>query len=126
MLRHLSKIFPHEPVALHAEKINGKRFWLRAGVLGLLLAVAALSTLAKNSQYSSQQTETRFVNIASKMNAAKSPVVFERAPLQPVCRLVPPPPEYAEPVRVEPPATAIQPFGLVVSPLRRPPPEVLA
>jgi hypothetical protein len=126
MLRHLSENFPHEPVALHAEKINGKRIWLRAGALMLLLAVAALSTLAKNSQYSSRQSENRFVNIASKMNAAKSPVVFERAPLQPVCRLAPPPPEYAEPVRVEPPAPAIQPIGLLVSPLRRPPPVVLA
>jgi hypothetical protein len=126
MLSHRSENFPHEPVALHAEKINGKRIWLRAGVLGLLLAVAALSTLAKNSQYSSRRSETRFVNIASKMNAAKSPVSFERAPLQPVCRLDPPSPEYAEPARIEPPATAIRPFGLIVTPLRRPPPEVLA
>jgi hypothetical protein len=117
--------FPHQPVALHAEKINGKRIWLQAGVLVLLLAVAALSTLAKNSQYYSHRTETRFVNIASKMKAAKSLVVFERATLQPVCRLVPPPPEYAEPLRIEPPMPAIQPIGLLVSPLRRPPPVVL-
>jgi len=125
MLRHLSEGSPYEAVARHAEQINGKRIWMRAGVLGLLLALAGLSTLAKNSQYSSHRSETRFVNIASKMNAAKSPVVFERAPLQPGCRLDPPSPEYAEPARIEPPATAIPLFGLIVSPLRRPPPEVL-
>jgi len=125
-LSHRAENLPHEPVARHAEQINGKRIWLRAGVLVLLLTVAGLSTLAKNSQYYSHRTETRFVNIASKMKVAKSPVVFERAPLQPVCRLVPPPPEYTEPVRIEPPMPAIQPIGLLVSPLRRPPPVVLA
>lgn len=121
-MRHSSKDSPHEEVALHAEKINGKQIWLRAGVLLLLLAVAGLSTLAKNSQYYSHRTEIRFVNIASKMKVAKSPVVFERATLQPVCRLVPPPPGYTEPPRIEPPMPAIQPIGLLVSPLRRPPP----
>lgn len=126
MLIHLPEGFPHEATARRAEQINGKRIWMRAGVLVLLLAVAALSTLAKNSQYSSHRTEARFVNIASKMNAAKSPVAFKRAPLQPVCRLVPPSPEYAEPVRIEPPMPEIQPIGLVVSPLRRPPPDILA
>jgi len=125
-LRHSFEESPHELVARHAEKINGKRIWLRAGVLVLLLTVAGLSTLAKNSQYYSHRTETRFVNIASKMKVAKSPLVFERVPLQPVCRLVPPPPEYTEPVRIEPPMPAIQPIGLLVSPLRRPPPVVLA
>jgi hypothetical protein len=126
MLRRLSEDSPQEAVARPAEPISRKRIWLRAGALALLLAVAALSTLAKNSQYSSHPTETRFVNIASKMKAAKSPVVFERAPLQPVCRLDPPFPEYAEPVRIEPPRPSIRPIGLLVSPLRRPPPEVLA
>jgi hypothetical protein len=126
MLRHLSEDSPHEATARHAEKIDGRRIWLQAGALVLLLAVAALSTLAKNSQYSSHRSETRFVNIASKMKAAKSPVVFERAPLQPVCPLDPLSPEYAEPVRIEPPMPAIQPIGLLVSPLRRPPPVVLA
>ena len=125
-MSHRAENLPHEPVARYAEKINGKQIWLRAGVLVLLVAVAALSTLAKNSQYYSHRTETRFVNIASKMKVAKSPVVIERATLQPVCRLVPPPPEYAEAVRIEPPMPAIQPIGLLVSPLRRPPPVVLA
>lgn len=126
MLRHLPERFPHEAAARRAEQINGKRIWLRAGVLVLLFAVAALSTLAKNSMYSPHPKEIKFVNIASKMNAAKSPVAFERAPLQPVCRLVPPRPEFAEPVRIEPPMPDIRPIGLVVSPQRRPPPEILA
>ena len=125
-MRHLSEDFPRDAMARHVEPTSEKRIWLRGGALMLLLAVAALSTLAKNSLYSSHRTETRFANIASKMNAAKSPVVFERVPLRPVCRLVPPPPEYAEPKRVEPPVRWIRAIGLVVSPLRRPPPEVLA
>ena len=92
----------------------------------LLVAVASLSTLAKNSVYYPHGSHIKYVNIASKMKVAKSPVVFERAALQPVCRLDPPAPEYAKPVRIEPPVPEIQPIGLVVSPQRRPPPEILA
>lgn len=126
MLRHLPESFPYEAVARRAEKIIGKRIWLRAGAVILLVAVASLSTLAKNSVYYPHGRRITYVNIASKMKVAKSLVMFEEAPLQPVWRLVPPSPEYAEPVRIEPPAPEIQPIGLVVSPLRRPPPEVPA
>ena len=125
-MSHPCEDFPHDAMACHADPISEKRIWLRAEALILLVAVASLSTLAKNSLYYPHHRETRFVNIASKMNAAKSPMVFERAPLQPVSRLVPPPPEYSEPARAELQVTAIRPIGLVVSPLRRPPPQVLA
>jgi hypothetical protein len=63
-----------------------------AMVVLLLFAVAGLSTLAKNSQYFPKSHPTHYVNIASKMNTAASPVLLEREPLYPVARVVLPQP----------------------------------
>jgi hypothetical protein len=113
-------------VARRAEQKNEKRIWLRAGAVILLVAVASLSTLAKNSPYYPRGSQIKYVSIASKMKVANAPVVFGWVPVQPESRLVPPPPAYSAPVRVEPPAPSIQPIGLLVSPLHRPPPAILA
>lgn len=63
-----------------------------ATVILLLFAVAGLSTLAKNSQYFPKSNPTHYVNIASKMKVAPTPVVLERAPLYPVAKVIPPQP----------------------------------
>ncbi len=63
-----------------------------ATVVLLLFAVAGLSTLAKNSQYFAKSNPTHYVNIATKMKVAPTPVALERAPLCPVARVLPPQP----------------------------------
>jgi hypothetical protein len=63
---------------------------LNASVLILLFAVAALSTLAKNSQYFPKSNPTHYVNIATKMKAAPSRVVVQRERLSPVAKVFPP------------------------------------
>ena len=63
-----------------------------ATVILLLFPVAGLSTLAKNSQYFAKSNPTHYVNIASKMKVAPTPVVLERAPLYPVAKVIPPQP----------------------------------
>ncbi|HXO05078.1 MAG TPA: hypothetical protein VN884_05555 [Candidatus Sulfotelmatobacter sp.] len=63
-----------------------------AAVVLLLFAVAGLSTLAKNSQYFPKSNPTHFVNIASKMKVAPTPVVIERVPLYPFAMVVSPQP----------------------------------
>jgi hypothetical protein len=117
--------FPHESASGNAE-IARRRLWLRIGAVLLLLAVTSLSTFAKNSLYSPHTTEVKFVNIASKMKTAKTPAVFERVDFPLARRLDSPLAAYREPVRIESTAPAIQPIGRVVSPQRRPPPEILA
>src|ERR1700735_3356942 len=58
-----------------------------ATVVVLLFGIAALSTLAKNSVYFPKSNPTRYVNIASKMKRASSPVVLEREPPYPVAKV---------------------------------------
>jgi hypothetical protein len=63
-----------------------------AAVVLLLFAVTGLSTLAKNSQYFPTSNSAHYINISSKMKAAPAPVLLERAPLQPIAKVVPPKP----------------------------------
>ncbi len=65
---------------------------LNVTILLLLFLVASLSTLAKNSQYLPKSNPARFVNIATKMKLAQSPVLFSWMPLHPVARAIPPRP----------------------------------
>jgi len=85
-----------------------RRMILNVAILLLLFFVAGLSTLAKNSQYLSKSNPARFVNIASKMKLAQSPVVFNWKPLHPVARAVPPRPFYRPSDRVELENTSIE------------------
>jgi hypothetical protein len=61
-------------------------------VVLLLLAVTALSTLAKNSQYFPSSGPAHYLNISNKMKGAPLPVLLERAPLYPIAKVVPPQP----------------------------------
>lgn len=78
-----------------------RRIILNVTILLLLFLVASLSTLAKNSQYLPKSNPARFVNIASKMKLAQSPVAFDWTPLHPIARAVPPRPTNRPSDRVE-------------------------
>ncbi|MGB0034344.1 MAG: hypothetical protein WBP79_02590 [Candidatus Acidiferrales bacterium] len=91
----------------------------------LLLAVAGLSTVAKNSQYFPKSSPARFINIASKMKAAQSPVVVDRQPLEPVAKVDRTRPIYRVFRQDEPETPLMQLIGLVVSLQHRSPPVPL-
>ena len=55
----------------------------------LLLALAGLSTLAKNGQYFSRTSPARHVSLSAKMNLTNAPPVINRAPLEPVAKFIP-------------------------------------
>lgn len=97
-------------------------FYLKVGVVLLLLAIAGFSTLAKNSQYFSRSNPAHYINISSKMTVSHSPSVLHRAPLHPVARFVPPQPatRTAQVVRDEIPA--LPSIGVTVSLQHRSPP----
>jgi len=61
----------------------------RGAILLLLLALAGLSTLAKNGQYFSRATSARHISLSAKMNLANAVPIISRAPLQPVVKFVP-------------------------------------
>jgi hypothetical protein len=121
-LRHPGEIGIPVPACRHPRSNDATGIWLRGSVLALLVALAALSTFAKISQYHPQRTQIQFVNIASKMKAAKSLAVTERALRQPSCNFVSERPTYSDDMFLERPAPSVQPLGLIVSPDRRPPP----
>jgi len=100
-----------------------RRIWLKTGVLTLLLLVVGLATFAKNSQYLPPSNAARYVNIASKMKVAPSPLVFDRQPLQPVAKVAPPAPTRRLSERVEPKTPAVQTVSLSLCPQYRSPPS---
>jgi hypothetical protein len=89
----------------------------------LLFAVAALSTLAKNSQYFPKSNPTHYVNSANKMKAAAPPVVFERAPLQPIAKVVPPRLRAPKEHGIEKVSLPLPSIGITVSIQHRSPPS---
>jgi hypothetical protein len=93
-----------------------------AAIVLLLLAVTALTTLAKNSQYFSRSHPAHYINIASKMTESHLPAVIDRTPLRPIARFIPPQPEtqITQVVRAEIPA--LPSIGVTVSLQHRSPP----
>jgi hypothetical protein len=89
----------------------------------LLFAVAGLSTLAKNSQYFPKSHPTHYVNSANKMKAAAQPVVFERAPLQLIAKVVPPRPRAPKKRGIEEVSFPLPSIGVTVSIQHRSPPS---
>jgi hypothetical protein len=100
--------------------------WLnRSAVLLLLLAVPALSTLAKNSWYLPQTDTGHYLTGAIKMKIVHSRLLAHRKPLLPVTKVVPPPqPEWPE-VRRAQPELSVQSIGITVSLRYRSPPVPL-
>jgi hypothetical protein len=66
--------------------------WLRVLVVTLLVAVAGLSTLAKNTQYLPKTNPAQYVTSATKMKVVHSPVVLNRDRQLPVSRIIVAPP----------------------------------
>lgn len=64
----------------------------KVSVVLLLIAVAGLSTLAKNSLYYQNVSSIRYVSIASKMKVAHAPITASQAPLRLIARIAAPKP----------------------------------
>ena len=64
----------------------------KVAILLLLVAVAGLSTVAKNSVYYQNMNSIRYVSIASKMKAAHAPIVVSQAPLRFITQVAAPQP----------------------------------
>lgn len=102
------------------------RLMVRCAILALLVAVAGLSTLAKNSLYYPKSHPTHYVSIASKARVAQAPAALDRAPLIPVARMVPPQPVVHAARHEEPETPPIPEIGVVVSRQHRSPPLLLS
>jgi hypothetical protein len=95
-------------------------------VLLLLVAVASLSTLAKDGQYFPRTNPVRHVSLSTAMNVAHPPVVIAGDRLQSVARVAPPPPAVRV-TRLEQFETApVQRISVTVSMQHRSPPSSLA
>ena len=105
---------------------NDNPIWPRLAVLFLLVALAGLSTFAKYTPYLPKTDPSHFVNHATKMKVAQSPVVLDRAPLYPVATVIPPRPAYHRRCTDKTVAPRIQLIGLTVSLQHRSPPTSLA
>ena len=68
------------PSAPHATAFG--RTLIRCLVFFLLIAVAGLSTRAKNSLYSPRHDSVHYLSIASKMKSNQPPPALEQAPLR--------------------------------------------
>jgi len=91
-----------------------RRHWqlkmgLSIAVVMLVIAVAGLSTAAKNGQYFSPKSPIRSISISTKMNVTRTPVVFTGEPVQPVARIV----------HLQPPIQASRLEEAVISPVPR-------
>jgi hypothetical protein len=108
------------------ERKKPSPIWPRVAVLFLLVALTGLSTFAKYTPYLPRTNPSHFVNHATKMKVAQSPVVLDRVPLYPVATVIPPRPAYRPRCTDRPVAPPIQLIGLTVSLQHRSPPSSLA
>jgi len=108
------------------ERKKPSQIWPRVAVLFLLVTFAGLSTFAKYTPYLPKTNPSHFVNHATKMKVAQSPVVLDRAPLYPVATVIPLRPAYRPRRTDKPVAPPIQLIGLTVSLEHRSPPNPLA
>jgi hypothetical protein len=97
--------------------------WLRVAVVMLLVAVAGLSTLAKNIQYFPKTNPTHYVTSSTKMKVVHAPVVLERDRQLPVSEVSLPSPRVwsAREDRFE--GILIPAIGVTVSMQHRSPPR---
>lgn len=95
-------------------------------ILLLLIAVMALSTLAKEGQYYPRTNPAGRAALSTKMNVAHAPIAISHDDLQPVSRVSPPPPA-ARVTRLEQFETApVQKISVTVSMQHRSPPRLLS
>ncbi len=115
----------HETPQLNSNARAG-RVWLKAAIVVMLLAVAGLSTLAKNTQYLPKSSPTHYVNIASKMTVPIPPAALKLNPLHVVAKLIVVRPVFTAREFEEMEAPPIPQIGVVVSLQHRSPPRYLA
>jgi hypothetical protein len=99
--------------------------FLKSAILFLLLAVGALSTFTRVSQYYPQVSSVRYVTISNKMNVGHSAPVLNRTPLTLVAQILPPQPAFRVIRPEEPEIPVTQQVGVVVSLQHRSPPSPL-
>lgn len=109
-----------------SRRTRSRRLMVRCAILALLIAVAGLSTLAKNSLYYPKSHPTHYVSIASKARVAQAPAALDREPLIPVARVVPPQPVVQTAPHGQPETLPIPEIGVVVSRQHRSPPISLS
>ena len=87
-------MFVNSSVSIDAVPRKGwLRFMNRAAVLLLLLAVPALSSLAKNSWYLPEADTGHYLICAVKMSVAHPPRLLARRPLQLIAKVICPRPQ---------------------------------
>jgi hypothetical protein len=99
---------------------------MRVGVLFLLVMLAGLATFAKYTPYLPKTSPSHYVNNATKLKVAQSPVLQERDALFPIAIVVPSRPEVRARRADVPVAPPIELIGLAVSMQHRSPPPTLA
>ena len=99
---------------------------LQIATVVLLIAVAGLSTLAKNSPYFPKSDPAHYVNISSKMKGAPAPALLERAPLGVIAKVVPAPPVTPRKYDVEETSLPAPSISVTVSIQHRSPPPSLS
>lgn len=71
---------------------RNRQLHLRVAIVVLLIAIAGLVTLAKNTPYyHSPSNHVQYLNISSKMKVAQAPAILTETPLALLARFVPPP-----------------------------------
>jgi hypothetical protein len=70
------------PAFLALGSISNRSLALRCLIFVLLVAVASLSTRAKNSVYTPRHDSVHYLSIASKMKSTQSAPALEQAPLR--------------------------------------------
>ncbi len=118
------------PVMCNQERTsNGSRqtpILFKSAILLLLLALGALSTFTRVSQYYPQSSSVHYVSIANKMKPAHPGPILKQRPLHLVARILPPQPAVRLAPRLEPEIPFTRRIGLIVSLQHRSPPSYLA
>jgi hypothetical protein len=109
-----------------SNRSRSKPILFKSAILFLLLAVGALSTFTRVSQYYPQTASIRYVTIANKMKVVHPPALIARMPLQVAARMMAPQPAIRVTRRVEPEVPFTQRIGIVVCLQHRSPPSLLA
>lgn len=105
---------------------DSKHILARAAILLLLIAVAALATLARHSEYLPKSNPTHFFSNTAKMNVAHLPTLFLQAPTYPVAKVAPPEPAFSILRSISSEEIDLPQIGLTVSLQHRSPPSPLA
>jgi hypothetical protein len=93
----------------------------RIAIVLLLLAIPALSTLAKQSWYLPQADTGHYLNGAIKMRVSHARFLADRKPSLPTAQLVPPPAQTTTIGRAQP-RPSVPSIGITAVPQHRPPP----